>query len=88
MTTSANAVGTVVSFTPGKTVVVPASPIVVQSSTEVRAMSYVLGKNVRYVDQSGKAIDPAKIRAGTRVHLDFDRAGKVKRVVVQKGSEA
>jgi hypothetical protein len=85
MTTSANAIGTVVSFTPGKTVVVPASPIVVQSSPEVRPMSYVLGKTVRYVDQAGKAIDPGKIRAGTRVHLDFDRAGKVKHVVLEKG---
>ena len=51
-------------------------------SPGVRPVSYVLGRKVRYVDQAGKAIDPRLIRAGTRVHLDFDRAGAVKRVVV------
>ena len=45
-------------------------------------MSYVLGRKVRYVDQAGKAVDPRLIRSGARVHLDFDRTGKVKRVVV------
>ncbi len=55
---------------------------VVQSSPDVRPVSYVLGRKVRYVDQAGKAIDPRLIRAGTRVHLDFDGAGAVKRVVV------
>ena len=82
MSSSKIAIGTVISFTPGKTVVVPSSPIVVQSSPDVRPMSYVLGRTVRYVDQAGKAIDPRMIRAGTRVHLNFDRAGAVKRVVV------
>jgi hypothetical protein len=82
MSSSKIAIGTVISFTPGKTVVVPSSPIVVQSSPDVRPVSYVLGRKVRYVDQAGKAIDPRMIRAGTRVHLDFDRAGAVKRVVV------
>ena len=82
MSSSTIAIGTVISFTPGKTVVVPSSPIVVQSSPDVRPVSYVLGRKVRYVDQAGKAIDPRMIRAGTRVHLNFDRAGAVKRVVV------
>jgi len=86
MSSSTIAIGTVISFTPGKTVVVPSSPIVVQSSPDVRPVSYVLGRKVRYLDQAGKAIDPRKIQAGTRVHLDFDRAGAVKRVVVvEKG---
>jgi len=82
MSGSKTAIGTVISFTPGKTVVVPSSPIVVQSSPNVRPVSYVLGRKVRYVDQAGKAVDPRMIRAGTRVHLNFDRAGAVKRVVV------
>jgi hypothetical protein len=82
MSSSKIAIGTVISFTPGKTVVVPSSPIVVQSSPDVRPVSYVLGRKVRYVDQAGKAIDPRMIRSGTRVHLNFDRAGAVKRVVV------
>jgi hypothetical protein len=58
------------------------SPIVVQSSPDTKPMSYVLGRKVRYVAKDGKAIDPHMIRAGTRVHLDFDRRGAVKRVVV------
>jgi hypothetical protein len=45
-------------------------------------MSYMLGRRVRYVDKDGKAIDPHMIRPGTRVHLDFDRKGAVRRVVV------
>jgi len=57
-----------------------------QSSPNVRPISYVLGRKVRYVDQAGKTIDPSKIRSGTRVHLDFNRAGAVRRVVVvQRG---
>jgi len=82
MTTGAVAVGTVTAFTPGETTVVHPSPIVVQSSPDVKPISYKLAKKVRYVDQDGKAVDPHMIRAGTRVHLDFDRRGAVKRVVV------
>jgi len=82
MTTSPNAVGTVVSFTPGEKVVVPSSSIVVQSSPDAKPMTYVLGRKVRYVDKDGRAINPSLIRGGTRVQLEFDRAGAVKRVVV------
>ncbi len=82
MSTSTNTIGTVISFTPGKTVVVPSSSIVVQSSPDAKPMSYVLGRKVRYVDKDGKAVDPHMIRGGTRVHLDFDRKGAVKRVIV------
>jgi len=82
MSSSRVAIGTVVSFTPAKRVVTPASPIVVQSSPDVRPIAYVLARKVHYVDQAGRAVDPAKIRSGARVHLDFDRAGKVRRVVV------
>src|SRR6266700_3874326 len=80
MTTGAVAVGTVTAFTPGQTTVTPPSPIVVQSSPDAKPMSYVLARKVRYVDKDGRAIDPHLIRAGTRVHLDFDRRGAVKRV--------
>jgi hypothetical protein len=82
MTTGAVAVGTVTAFTPGQTTVTPPSPIVVQSSPDAKPMSYVLGKKVRYVDKDGKTVDPYMVRPGTRVHLDFDRKGAVKRVVV------
>jgi hypothetical protein len=82
MTTGAVAIGTVTAFTPPQTTVTPPSPIVVQSSPDAKPMSYVLGRKVRYVHENGRAIDPHMIRAGTRVHLDFDRSGTVKRVVV------
>ena len=82
MTTGAVAIGTVISFTPGQATVTPPSPIVVQSSPDAKPMSYVIGRKVRYVDKDGKAVDPHMIRGGTRVHLDFDRKGAVKRVVV------
>ena len=82
LTTGVVAVGTVTSFTPGQTTVTAASPIVVQSSPDTKPMSYMLGKKVRYVDKDGRAVDPHMIRPGTRVHLDFDRKGAVKRVIV------
>ena len=82
MTTGAVAIGTVTAFTPGQTTVTPPSPIVVQSSPDTKPISYVLGKKVRYVDRDGKTVDPHMVRPGTRVHLDFDRKGAVKRVVV------
>ncbi len=82
MTTGAVPVGTVVSFTPGQKVVVPSTSIVVQSSPDAKPMTYVLGKKVLYVDKDGRTFDPRLIRGGTRVHLDFDRKGMVKRVVV------
>jgi hypothetical protein len=82
ITTGAVKVGTVTAFNPGLRPVEPPSPIVVQSSPDAKPMSYVLGRKVRYVAKDGKAIDPHMIRAGTRVHLDFDRRGAVKRVVV------
>ncbi|PYL37939.1 MAG: hypothetical protein DMF34_08675 [Verrucomicrobia bacterium] len=82
MSTGAVPVGTVISFTPGQKVVVPSTSIVVQSSPDAKPMTYVLGKKVRYVDKDGRTFDPRLIRGGTRVHLDFDRKGAVKRVVV------
>ena len=82
MTTGAVAVGTVTAFTPGQKVIAPAESIVVQSSPDVRPMTYMLAKKVRYVDKDGRAINPSLIRGGTRVQLDFDRKGAVKRVVV------
>ena len=81
MSTS-NTIGTVISFTPGQKVVVPSSSIVVQSSPDAQPMTYVLGRKVRYVDQAGRAFDPRLIRGGTRVQLEFDRTGAVKRVIV------
>jgi len=82
MTTGAVAVGTVTAFTPGQTTVTAPSPIVVQSSPDTKPMSYVLARKVSYVDKDGRTISPRLIRPGTRVHLQFDRKGAVKRVMV------
>ena len=82
MSTDPNTIGTVVSFTPRQKVVVPSTSIVVQSSPDAKPMTYVLGRKVRYVDRTGRAFDPRLIRGGTRVQLEFDRAGAVKRVIV------
>ena len=82
ITTGAVKVGTVRAFNPGLRNVEPASPIVVQSSPDTKAGSYILGKRVRFVDTDGRAFDPHMVRPGTRVQLGFDRRGMVSRVVV------
>jgi hypothetical protein len=82
ITTGAVKVGTVRAFNPGLRNVEPASPIVVQSSPDTKAVSYILGKRVRFVDTDGRAFDPHMVRPGTRVQLGFDRRGMVSRVVV------
>jgi hypothetical protein len=74
-------VGTVSAFNPGLIPVEPPSPIVVQSSPDTRPVSYMLGKQVRFVDTDGRATDPHMVRAGTRVELGFDRTGRVSRVI-------
>jgi hypothetical protein len=85
MTTGAVKIGTVTAFNPGQRPVEAASPIVVQSSPDTKPVSYVLGKKVRFIDKSGRAVDPHLVTPGTRVELGFDRRGRVARVtVVQK----
>ena len=82
ITTGAVKVGTVRAFNPGLRNVEAASPIVVQSSPDTKAVSYILGKRVRFVDKDGRAVDPHLVRPGTRVQLGFDRRGRVSRVIV------
>ena len=82
ITTGAVKVGTVRAFNPGLRNVEAASPIVVQSSPDTKAVSYILGKRVRFVDKDGRAVDPHLVRPGTRVQLGFDRRGRVARVTV------
>lgn len=81
MTTSAVKIGTVAAFNPGLIPVEPPSPIVVQSSPDTKPVSYMLGRQVRFVDTDGRAIDPHLVQAGTRVELGFDRTGRVNRVI-------
>jgi hypothetical protein len=86
ITTGAAKIGTVTAFNPGQRPIEAASPIVVQSSPDVKPVSYELGKRVRFVDKDGRAVDPHMVRPGTRVELGFDRRGRVTRVtVVEKG---
>jgi hypothetical protein len=82
MTEGAVKIGTVTAFNPGQRPIEPASPIVVQSSPDTKPVSYELGRRVRFVDKSGRAVDPHMVRPGTRVQLGFDRRGKVTRVTV------
>lgn len=50
--------------------------IEVQSTPNTRSVKYMLSKKVRYVDaDSGKAVDPRKIHAGTRVRLENKTKG-------------
>jgi len=81
MTTSAVKIGTVTAFNPGLIPVEPPSPIVVQSSPDTKPVSYMFGRQVRFVDTDGRAIDPRLVQAGTRVELGFDRTGRVNRVI-------
>jgi hypothetical protein len=86
MTTGAVLIGTVIAFNAGQRPIEAPSPIVVQSSPDAKPVSYILGRRVRFVDKDRRAIDPHLVRPGTRVHLDFDRKGRVARVtVVQRG---
>jgi hypothetical protein len=82
ITTGSVIVGTVRAFNPGLRNVEPASPIVVQSSPDTKAVSYMLARKVRFVDQDGRAFDPHLVRPGARVHLGFDRRGRVSLVTV------
>ena len=82
ITTGAVKVGTVRAFNPGLGPIEPPSPIVVESSPDTKPVSYMLGKQVRFVDTDGRAFDPNMVRPGTRVQLGFDRRGMVNRVVV------
>ena len=80
MTAGAVKIGTVTAFNPGLIPVEPPSPIVVQSSPDTKPVSYMLGRQVHFVDKDGRAIDPHLVQAGTRVELGFDRTGRVNRV--------
>ena len=66
--------------------------IEVQSTPETRSVKYMLAKNVRYVDATtGKAVDPRKIRPGTRVRLESKTKGAhgvYRRVVVLQPDRA
>jgi hypothetical protein len=49
---------------------IPGSKIAVSATPNSRRMTYVLSKDVQYVDSAGKKIDPSLIRTGTHVRLE------------------
>lgn len=68
------------SFTPGTSIVVLSTPV-------SHPTTYMLSKDVQYVDESGKKVDPSNIRAGTRVRLEAGGEDRhVGRIVVLRGS--
>ena len=76
-TTTTKSVGTVSTFTPGKTIVVKTSA--------VDPVSYALGKSVTYVTRAGKTIEASMIKPGSKVEVMYDRNGNemvVSRVIV------
>jgi hypothetical protein len=81
--TGAAIVGTVTAFNPGLRNVEPRPPIIVQSSADSEPVSYMLARKVLFEDKNGRAFSPRLVRPGTRVKLDFDRRGKVNRVIVE-----
>ena len=73
--TETNAIGAVSAFEPGKTITVRSTPM-------TQPVKYVLGKDVRFENESGSPVQPSTVRAGTRVQLDFDAEGQVNRIEV------
>jgi hypothetical protein len=49
---------------------IPGSKIIVSATPSSRRMTYVLSKDVQYVDSAGKKIDPSLIHTGARVRLE------------------
>jgi hypothetical protein len=73
--TSTAQIVTVAAFTPGES-------IKVSSTSMVQPVTYKLSKEVSYVDNKGRTVDPSSIRSGTRVQIEMKGQG-VERVVVQ-----
>jgi len=73
--TSTAQIVTVAAFTPGES-------IKVSSTSVVQPVTYKLSKEVSYVDNKGRTVDPSSIRSGTRVQIEMKGQG-VDRVVVQ-----
>ena len=79
-TTTTKSVGTVSTFTPGKT-------IVIKSTTSTDPLSYTLGKTVTYVTRAGKTIEATMIKPGANVEVMYDKSGPdmvVSRVIVDQ----
>ena len=80
--TGHHGVGTVDGFNPDQ------KYITVVTSSQTRPVKYVLGSTIRFENQSGAAVNPKDIRAGTKVSLEFDANNQVNRIIVvdQTGS--
>ena len=74
--TGHHGVGTVDGFNPDQ------KYITVVTSAQTRPVKYVLGSTLRIENQSGAAVNPKDIRAGTKVSLEFDANNQVDRIIV------
>ena len=74
--TGHHGVGTVDGFNPDQ------KYITVVTSSQTRPVKYVLGATMRIENQSGAAVNPKDIRAGTKVSLEFDANNQVDRIIV------
>jgi len=61
---------------------IPGQSIKVTSTSMVLPATYKLSKEVSYVDNKGRTVDPSSIRPGTRVQIETKGKG-VDRIVVQ-----
>jgi hypothetical protein len=71
--------GKVMTFTPGKTIVL--------KTTEADSASYVLGKTVRYINKAGREIEASMIKPGVAVHVLYEGTGEtrvVNRVILDE----
>jgi hypothetical protein len=66
--------GTVITFEPGKT-------IVMRGIGANDPISFALGPAVHYLNKAGREIEASMIRPGARVHVYYDRAGGTQIVV-------
>jgi hypothetical protein len=61
---------------------IPSESIKASSTSVVQPVTYKLSKEVSYVDNKGRTVDPSSIHPGTRVQIEMKGKG-VDRVVVQ-----
>jgi hypothetical protein len=60
----------------------PSESIKVSSTSVLQPVTYKLSKEVTYVDNKGRTVNPSSIRPGTRVQIEM-KGKAVDRVVVQ-----
>jgi hypothetical protein len=62
---------------------IPGQSIRVTSANNTQPVTYKLAKDVSYVDNTGRTVDPSSIRPGTRVQVEMTGQGVDRVTVVQ-----